>query len=278
MFQILTKGGYFLRDGLVVVYPFELKIMAKKKKEETNGLSRTAYYSSSSERRVTEKWAKAHPSQVWSITFYGPVDVQFLRRGQTLPATYSAALGAYGHQLKQAGVADIPLQDYYYSRNSHRRLTHAYSLRNPLRVERYVLPVSYGEPKDRREALDMDMRFNREVEDMLMKQALAQFKLSVMTDLNKAGYRSGSMQTKRVESGVERMLRQLKPAPEKPAGGFEELLKHAKKKQVDVGVERLFERTSTKPAGKKTKTTITGSDTSMDTFVPRGATLMGSMD
>lgn len=243
MFQILTTGGYFLHVQLVVVYPFKLKIMAKKKKEETKGLSRTAYYSSRSEQRVTEKWAKANPHQVLTITFYGPVDVQFLRRGQTLPSTYTAALGAYGHQLKQAGVADIPLRDYYYSRNSHRRLTQAYSLRNPLRVETYVLPVSYGEPKDRREALDMDARFVREVEEMLMKHALAQFKLSVLMDLNKAGFRSGSMQSKRSESGLERMLRQLKPEPEKTAGGFEELLKHAKKKGVDTAVESMVERT-----------------------------------
>lgn len=235
-------GGYFLRAGLVVVYPFEFKIMAKKKKEETKGLSRTAHYSKHSHRRVSEKWAEGHPSQVWTLTFYGPVDVQFLRRGQTLPSTYNAALGAYGHQLKQAGVTNIPLQDYYYSRNSHRRLTHAYSQRNPQRVETYVLPVSYGEPKDRREALDMDARFIREVQDMLMKHALAQFKLSVLTDLHKAGFRSGSMQTKRTESGVERMLRQLKPEPEKPVSGFEELLKHAEKKRIDTAVEKMVDR------------------------------------
>lgn len=242
MFQILTAGCYFLHVQLVVVYPFELKIMAKKKKEETKGLTRTAYYSCHSGQRVTEKWAKGHPSQVWTLTFYGAVDIQFLRRGQSLPSTYNAALGAYGHQLKQAGVADIPLQDYYYSRNSHRRLTHAYSMRNPLRVERYVLPVSYGEPKDRREALDMDARFVREVEDMLMKHALAQFKLSVLMDLNKAGYRSSSMQSKRSESGIERMLRQLKPEPEKSVGGIEELIRHAKKKGIDTAVENMVDR------------------------------------
>ena len=193
MFQILTAGCYFLHVQLVVVYSFELKIMAKKKKEETKGLTRTAHYSCHSGQRVTEKWAKGHPSQVWTLTFYGPVDVQFLRRGQSLPSTYNAALGAYGRQLKQAGVADIPLQDYYYSRNSHRRLTQAYSQRNPLRVETYVLPVSYGEPKDRREALDMDARFVREVEGMLMKHALTQFKLTVSTGLLKTLQRSGSI-------------------------------------------------------------------------------------
>lgn len=272
MFQIVTRGGYFLHAVPVDVYPFEHTIMTKKN-IDTAGLVRTAYYSRYSGKRVSEKWAKHNHPLVEEVTFYGGVDVAFLKRGHTFPSTYDRALDAHIHQLSTAGVLDIPRVAIHFSLRTGKVVSERFFKRNPGAVWSFTIPAHYDTPKNRKEAMEMEVRFGREIDKMLLDHAIKLFKAE-----NRPGKLGGGGKivnrpsSKTPANDNEKLLLWGRKEPTPKSDGVGELLKHVSQKVLKKEAQNIVDALTN--AGKKR----TGTGASMDTFVPRGTTRMGSMD